>query len=325
MGRFQPRIALTVGDPAGIGPEIVAEVLADPVLGQEARLLAIGPACEAPPDFEPLEAFEGWSPSDGHAWLRSGGTGDWEKGVASASSGQAALEALKLGADLAQARLVDALVTAPVSKEALHLSGERVEGQTQLLERWAHSERVEMLACARRLRVMPLTRHLPLLDALKDIDGAKVFQGLLFLDRELRRLGFARPKIALAGLNPHAGERGLFGTQELDILFPASERARGEGVDVGPPLPADSVFVRAAAGEFDAVLALYHDQAFIPVKLHAPGEAVTLLLGLPYVRASPAHGTAFDLAGSGRADATNLRVTVRQAVRWIQRDSSSAT
>ncbi len=320
----QTLLALTAGDPAGIGPEIVASILAEKQLRESTAILAIGPETEAPFGMVRIASFEEWDPETGNAWLVSQESAGWRKGRASREGGEAALCALQLGAQLALAGRVDALVTAPVSKEAMHLAGERVEGQTQLLERWAGAPRVEMLACVRDLRVMLLTRHQPLAEALLEIDGPKVVGGLTFLDHELRRLGVDAPRIALAGLNPHAGEGGLFGTEELDTLVPACEEARTRGIDVTPPLPADSVFVRAAAGEFDAVLALYHDQAFIPVKLHAPGEAVTLLLGLPYVRVSPAHGTAFDIAGQGRADPTNLRIAVSQASLWAQGRRCSA-
>ena len=318
-----PLLALSAGDPAGIGPELIRAVLREPGLSAVARLLAVGPETEAPPGVTKLSRFEEWD-RETPAWLVVPG-GGWRTGVASRASGQAALEALRMGAELAAGGAVDGLVTAPVSKEALHLAGEHVEGQTELLGRWSGAPRVEMLACVRRLRVMPLTRHRPLADAVASLDTALVHDGLRFLDGELRGLGFAAPRLALAGLNPHAGEGGLFGDDEALRLRPACEAAVREGLDVAGPLPADSVFLRAAQGEFDAVLALYHDQAFIPVKLHAPGEAVTVLLGLPYLRVSPAHGTAFDIAGTGRADPANTRHAVRQAATWAQRRRSSST
>ena len=314
-----PRIALTTGDPAGIGPEIVNRALEQPELAREVRLLAIGPELEAPTGIPVLERIADWNAESGHAWLRSEGKGGWRKGEASVEGGRAALGALRAGVELATRDEVEALVTAPVSKEGLHLAGERVEGQTQLLHRWSKSPRVEMLACARRLRVMLLTRHVPLVQALAEIDGDLVYGGLCFLHGELERLGVLAPRIALAGFNPHASEGGLFGDEESVHLEPACEKARARGVNVHGPLPADSVFARAAGGEFDAVLALYHDQGFIPIKLHAPDEASTLLLGLPYVRVSPAHGTAYDIAGKGLADSTPLIHSIRQALTWVQR------
>jgi 4-hydroxythreonine-4-phosphate dehydrogenase len=161
-----------------------------------------------------------------------------------------------------------------------------------------------------------LTRHVPLRDALRSIVPERVRARLHLLDRGLRRLGIEAPRLALAGLNPHAGENGLLGSEEKEILEPAVREAREDGLDVRGPLSPDTVFLRAAQGEFDGVLALYHDQAFIPVKLHAPGEGLTVLLGLPYLRVSPAHGTAFDIAGKGVADPKNLIAALEAAARW---------
>ena len=313
----RPTLALTVGDPAGIGPEIVRACLDRADLRSAMRIVILGPACERPPSV-PLATGSAAGSGD-VLWWTTPGEGDWEPGRPQASAGRAALAALARGAELARRGAVDALVTAPVSKEALHLAGERVEGQTEVLGRLAGVRRIEMLACVRDLRVALLTRHVPLREALLAITFDGVVDGLTFLASELERLGWERPRLALAGLNPHAGEGGLFGNDELDVLAPAVDRARQGGVEVTGPWPADSVFVRAAAGEFDAVLALYHDQAFLPVKLLAPGEATTLLLGLPYVRVSPAHGTAFDIAGKGAADPTNLALALHEAVRWVQR------
>jgi 4-hydroxythreonine-4-phosphate dehydrogenase len=173
-----------------------------------------------------------------------------------------------------------------------------------------------MLGLARELRVLLLTRHLPLRAALEAVTPERVLAHLALLDQGLRQLGLAAPRLALAGLNPHAGENGLFGDEERERLAPALERARARGLDVAGPVSPDTVFLRAARGEFDGVLALYHDQAFIPLKLHAPGEGLTVLLGLPYLRVSPAHGTAFDVAGTGRADPRNLLVALEAAARF---------
>ncbi len=312
----RPLLALTAGDPAGVGPELVARLLEEPELARRVRLLALGPAACRPgrvpllaPDADPRALAA-------HAWLTTSTAHDWELGRPQASAGRAALAALRAGHELALAGRVDGLVCAPVSKEALHLAGERVEGQTELLGRWAGKPEVEMLGLARELRVLLLTRHVPLRAALEAITPARLDAHLVLLDQGLRQLGFATPRLALAGLNPHAGENGLLGSEDRDLLVPAVARARAAGLDVLGPLSPDTVFLRAARGEFEGVLALYHDQAFIPLKLHAPGEGITVLLGLPYLRVSPAHGTAFDLAGSGRADAGNLRVALEAAARF---------
>ncbi len=309
----RPLLALTTGDPAGIGPEIVRALLADyPALRARMRIVAIGPSSERPDglgDFDPRADV---------SWRTTGDAAvDWTPGVASAAGGRAALAALREGATLASSGQVDALVTAPVSKEALHAAGERCEGQTELLGRWAGAP-VEMLAIAGELRVLLLTRHMPLRAALDAIREDAIVAHLGLLDRGLRELGFDRPRLALAGLNPHAGEGGILGTEELDILRPALDAARKSGLDVTGPEPPDTVFLRASQGAFDAVLALYHDQAFIPVKLAAPMAGLTVLLGLPYLRVSPAHGTAFDIVGRGVADPSNLRLALEQAAEWAR-------
>jgi 4-hydroxythreonine-4-phosphate dehydrogenase len=309
-----PLVALTAGDPAGIGPEIVAAVLAEASRGP-ARIWALGPE-RCRPSEVPRVGEAGPEPGQAVAWSVTEATDDWTMGSPQASAGRAAIAALRRGHELALAGRVDALVCAPVSKEALHLAGEPVEGQTQLLGRWCGCEDVEMLGVTRALRVLLLTRHEALRAALGRITSSAVLARLKRLRDGLQHLGLTRPRLALAGLNPHAGEHGLYGDEELRELEPAVRAARAEGLDVTGPLSPDTVFLRAAEGEFDGVLALYHDQAFIPLKLHAPGEGVTVLIGLPYLRVSPAHGTAFDLAGQGRADPGNLRIALEAAARW---------
>jgi len=315
-GDPRPLLALTAGDPAGVGPELVAKLLGEPELAERVRVLALGPAACRPTHVPLLASNADPRALRAHAWLATGEAERFELGRPQAAAGRAALAALRAGHDLALAGRVDALVCAPVSKEALHLAGEKVEGQTELLGRWSNRPDVQMLGITRALRVLLLTRHVPLRAALEAVTSARVLAHLELLSSGLRRLGFATPRLALAGLNPHAGESGLLGAEDGERLAPAVAEARARGLDVSGPLSPDTVFLRAARGEFDGVLALYHDQAFIPLKLHAPGEGITVLLGLPYLRVSPAHGTAFDLAGSGRADPGNLRVALDTAARF---------
>ncbi|MEW6073173.1 MAG: 4-hydroxythreonine-4-phosphate dehydrogenase PdxA [Planctomycetota bacterium] len=313
-----PLIALTVGDPAGIGPEISLHALAERAVREEMRLLVLGPGALRPAAVPEVRSPEEMAAGREVAWLGTAVAGEWTMGRAQASAGRAALAALRSGAELALARRVDALVTAPVSKEALHLAGEKVEGQTELLGRWAGAPGVQMLAVAEQLRVLVHTRHRSLREAIAALDASEIAGNLAVLDRGLRRLGIAAPRLALAGLNPHASEGGRFGDEEARILAPAAARARERGLDVAGPEPPDTVFLRAARGEFAGVLALYHDQGFIPVKLLAPDTGVTVLLEIPYLRVSPVHGTAFDLAGRGLARPANLIAALRQAARWAR-------
>lgn len=319
--RLLPVVALTCGDPAGIGPEIALAALADPELARHARLVALGPASLRPANVPALAG-----PSDhGHAWIETPTSGTWQLGRVQESAGRAALAALRAGHELALAGTVDALVTGPVSKEALHLGGERVEGQTELLGRWCDVERFEMLAIAGSLRVLLLTRHMPLARALALVTEERVLDRLELLHEGLRGLGFDRPRLALAGLNPHAGENGLLGSEEDAVLRPAAARAIAAGIDVAGPISPDSVFLHGANGRYDGVLALYHDQAFIPIKLLSADGGITVILGLPYVRVSPVHGTAFDLAGTGRASPANLIAAIRQAAEWGRLRRAGAT
>jgi 4-hydroxythreonine-4-phosphate dehydrogenase len=319
--RRRPLLALTLGDPSGIGPEVALAARRDERVRRAARLVLVGPAALRPsgvPRLARASRAELAAIADA-AWLATWGPRRFELGRVQRSCGRAALAALRAGAELARRGLVDALVTAPVSKAALHAAGARVEGQTELLGRWAGAPRCEMLAVAGRLRVLLLTRHVPLREALRRVDRRAVEAHLELLAAGLGELGIAAPRLALAGLNPHAGEGGLLGREELEILRPAAERARARGIDVRGPLSPDAVFLAAARGEFDGVLALYHDQAFIPAKLHRPGRGVTVLLGLPYLRVSPAHGTAFDIAGRGLARPDNMIEALLQAARWAAR------
>ena len=307
----RPTLALTLGDPAGIGPEIALAALRDERVRAEMRLLVIGPGCFRPSDV-PLDD----AAVRDVAWIDSGGPQHFDLGRVQESCGRAALSALATGVELARSRRVAALVTGPVSKEALHAAGEKVEGQTELLGRWDGATRFEMLAIAGPMRVMLLTRHMPLREALARVTTERVVEHLSFHDEALRAWGFREPHLALAGLNPHAGERGLLGREELDVLEPALALVRARGVHVTGPVSPDSVFIAAAKGAYDAVLALYHDQAFIPVKLAARDTGLTVIAGLSFLRVSPAHGTAFDIAGKGLASPTNLIVALRQAAAW---------
>jgi 4-hydroxythreonine-4-phosphate dehydrogenase len=313
--RALPIVALTCGDPAGIGPEIAVAAPQRAEVIRAARVLVLGPAELRPRNVPAVIAVEEL-PEQGPAWLATPTFGDWRLGRVQESAGRAALAALRAGHELALAGRVDALVTGPVSKEALHLGGERVEGQTELLGRWCGVERFEMLAIAGSLRVLLLTRHMPLARALALVTAERVVDHLRLLDEGLRALGIERPRLALAGLNPHAGENGLLGSEEDDVLRPAVASVRAAGLDVEGPISPDSVFLQASRGRYDGVLALYHDQAFIPIKLLSEEGGVTVILGLPYVRVSPVHGTAFDLAGTGRASPDNLIAAILQAAEW---------
>jgi len=282
-----PRIALTVGDPAGIGPEIVERARRDP---------AVCAACE-PVVYGP--------PS----------TARFAPGVLSADAGRAAYDALLGAVEDARRGRVDAIATAPVNKEAWALAGLPWRGHTDLLAHLTGARRVAMMFYSRPLRVVLATVHV----ALGDVPRLITRDGLVELVRlaasELPRFGFPDPRLALAGLNPHAGEHGVIGREDDEVLAPAVAACRAEGIRIAGPFPADTLFVRAVRGEYDAVIACYHDQGLVPIKMVAFGQAVNVTLGLPIIRTSVDHGTAFDIAGTGQADPGSLVEAILLAAR----------
>ena len=285
-----PRIALTAGDPAGIGPEIVAKAAADP------RVLAV---CEPIIFASPVDASV-------------------RVGEVSTAAGRAAYDTVVTAVDAATRGEVDAIATAPINKLAFAQAGLPWKGHTDLLAHLCGARRVAMLFHAPQLKVVLITVHVPLRDVAALITRELVAGTINLTAASLPLFGLARPRLALAGLNPHAGEGGVLGTEDDDILAPAVAAARAAGIDIRGPFPADTVFVRASRGEFDCVLACYHDQGLIPVKLLAFGQAVNVTIGLPIIRTSVDHGTAFDIAGKGLADAGSMIEAVLLAARMTK-------
>jgi 4-hydroxythreonine-4-phosphate dehydrogenase len=281
----RPKIALTAGDPAGIGPEIVAKAASDP------RVLEV---CE-PIVYEPPRSTR------------------FEAGVLSGAAGRAAYDVLLRAVKDAQSGAVDAIATAPVNKEAFKLAGLEWAGHTDLLAHLTGARRVAMMFHSDVLRVVLATVHIPLSEVPGVLTRALMTETIRLVAGELPRFGVARPRIAVAGLNPHAGEHGLFGREEIEAITPAVDTCRGESILVSGPFPADTIFVRTTRGEFDVVIACYHDQGLIPVKLLAFGQAVNVTIGLPIIRTSVDHGTAFDIAGKGIADHGSMVAAVRLA------------
>jgi 4-hydroxythreonine-4-phosphate dehydrogenase len=298
----RPRLALTLGDPAGIGPEIALKALAS-ARRPDAAVAVFGPVAAL---RERARRFGLPAPESLDVRLVDVPSDAIPLGAVSAAGGRAAAEAVLAAVREAREGLVDALVTAPLNKEALAAAGYPWPGHTEMLAETAGAADVAMMFVGGGLRVALLTIH----QALRTVPGALTVEGVgrivRLVARELPRFGASRARIAVCGLNPHAGEGGLFGREEQEVIGPAVAALRAEGLDVEGPLPADTVFVRAARGEFDAVVAAYHDQGLIPVKLAAFGHAVNVTLGLPFVRTSVDHGTAFDIVEKGVADEGSL-------------------
>lgn len=310
-GGQSPRIAITLGDPRGIGPEVVTRALGAPPLRTAADYVVVGP-----------EGVE--HPSD----LRFEKIGEWRAPGPARLAGELAGQAVERAVALALEGAVDALVTAPIHKPALREAAYPWPDHTEMLRdltgvaATACCLAAEHTAFGSALRVVLVTGHIPLRQVPSALtEGRLVEVGLLARDGLRRFWGIEAPRIALCGLNPHASDGGLFGDEEERIYVPALGLLRRLGAVADGPIPADTAFVRAARGEFDAVLAPYHDIGMAAIKTAAFGEAVNTTLGLPFPRTSPDHGTAFDIAGTGRADPDSMARAIALAVTFAQRNS----
>lgn len=323
MTRNALPIAITMGDPSGIGPEIVAKtirrgtgrpcvVVGDPgvmaqafaALGAGVRLHPIRDIGEAVFDGATVDVLAS-SMSDPLPPV----------GVVDARSGQAAFDAIMAAIRLARAGEVAGIVTGPIHKEALAAAGLRYPGHTEILAEHGGADRVAMMLANDEIRTVLVTIHCSLLEAIRRADIDAQMSALRLAHQGGRALGIPAPRIAVAGLNPHAGEGGLFGDEEIRIIAPAIAAARREGIDASGPWPGDTVFMQARKGRFDIVVAQYHDQGLIPVKYLGLEKGVNITLGLPFVRTSPDHGTAFDIAGRGVADPSSLGTAIAYALR----------
>jgi 4-hydroxythreonine-4-phosphate dehydrogenase len=283
---LKPRVAITVGDPAGIGPEIARKAADDPRVREVCEPVLYGP----PPEHT------------------------FAVGQLSADAGRAAFDAICAAVKDAQAGSVHAVATAPVNKLAFSRAGLPWKGHTDLLAHLTGSPRVAMMFWSEPLKVVLATIHVPLAAVPAELTRETLDGVIELTAKELPRFGIDAARLALAGLNPHAGEDGLLGGEEERVLKPAVAAAKAREIRIDGPFPADTLFVRAARGEFDAVIACYHDQGLIPVKLLAFGRAVNVTLGLPIVRTSVDHGTALALAGTGKARADSLLAAVELAI-----------
>jgi len=286
----RPRIGVTVGDPAGIGPEIARKAAADASLSSICEIVLYGPS-----EDREIARFP--------------------RGRVSAEAGRAAYDAIVAATADATAGRIDAMATAPVNKEAFAAAGLPWRGHTDLLAHLTGSRRVAMMFYAESLRVVLATVHIALAEVSRALTRDVVEGTIDLAARELPRFGIPSPRLALAGLNPHAGEHGVIGREDDEVLVPAVSALRSRGVAIDGPFPADTIFLRAMRGEFDAVVACYHDQGLIPIKLVAFGKAVNVTLGLPIVRTSVDHGTAFDIAGKGTADPSSMIEAIKLAAR----------
>lgn len=322
----KPIIAITMGDAAGVGPEIIIKSLQDENLYDQCRPMVVGDAkilnrarqlLNSKLNVRPINAIE-------DAEFQFGTVDcfdldllpeDLPFGKISKEAGNAAFQFLKKSIELANERKIDAICTAPLNKEALHDAGHMYPGHTEILAELTNTKTYAMLLSAPNLKVIHATTHVGLIEAIKQITPERVYNVIQLADETLRRAGNKQPKIAVCGINPHAGENGLFGNgEEEEKIIPAVEEAQSEGIDVVGPLPADTLFFRAARGDFDIVVAMYHDQGHGPIKVLGLEAGVNITAGLPIIRTSVDHGTAFDIAGKGIVDESSLKEAIRQAI-----------
>ena len=322
----RPLVAITMGDPAGIGAEVTAKALQDDWVYEKCRPFVVGSAAAMSAALDLIGA-------DGRAGAVhdladvSGRRGaidvldlenldfsQIEYGAVSADAGRASVEWILRAGELAASGQVAAIATAPINKEACSLAGHKDIGHMEIFQRQTQAPNVATMLMARSLRVVHLTTHRSLRVACDYVTRENVLGKIELTDRCFREWGFAAPRIGVAALNPHASDGGLLGDEEAEQIAPAVQDARRGGVDATGPIPADTVFNQAIDGGFDAVIAMYHDQGHIPIKVHDWAKSVSVNLGLPFVRTSVDHGTAFDIAGEGVADAESMLESIRVAV-----------
>ena len=324
---YRPTIAITLGDPAGIGPEVIVKALADPVLRHKARYIIYGmnELLHYAADVAEFDVF--WWRDQYNGRLRSYAhevvVVDYDQysmlGTAirspSKMGGEASMRFCNDAIDAAMKKIVDAVVTAPIAKESWKLAGYHYPGHTELFAQKTGARRFTMMFAGGPLKVALATVHIPLMGLWGKLNIGAVFQPIELLHQALVEwFDIPRPRIAVCGVNPHASENGQFGDEEERLIAPAILMAREQGIDATGPYPPDTIFMAARDGKFDAVVAMYHDQGLIPVKLLAFDQAVNVTLGLPIIRTSPDHGTAFDIVGKNRANPGSMRAAIELAI-----------
>ncbi|MFN8524319.1 MAG: 4-hydroxythreonine-4-phosphate dehydrogenase PdxA [Chloroflexota bacterium] len=319
-----PLVGITMGDAAGVGPEVIAKALADPQVRSAGRMVVLGDASvmadaarivQSPVPVRAVSSLTNADLGDDAIWvldLANRPFSSLTRGVVDPANGKAAFEYVDLAVKLALSDQIDAIATAPLNKEALNQAGFPYPGHTEALARLCgvSDDDITMLLASPRLRVSHVSTHCSMLEAVAAVTTDRVIRVARLTAQAVAPLVTRPPRVALAGINPHAGEHGLFGQEDEREIRPAAEQLRAEGVDAHGPVPPDSVFLRAVGGEFDAVVAMYHDQGHIPSKLTGFHDTVNITLGLPIIRTSVDHGTAFDIAGTGKARADNMVVAV---------------
>lgn len=332
MTNLQP-IAITMGDPSGVGPEIICKVLREMSDAERAATIVIG----GPTFLERANDLLGTGLSFGPAFddlapgtvrvvaVETENSDQVRPGTVSAAGGEIAYQSVVEAVKLTSAGKVAVIVTAPLNKEAMHKAGHHFDGHTGLLAHLTGAKSSFMLLASEELASVHVTTHLSMRDATERITRDRVLATIRAGHQHFQELGHSQPRIAVAGLNPHCGEGGIFGREEIDHIAPAVGAAQAEGINVVGPIPGDTVYHRTVKGEFDLVIAQYHDQGHAPAKLLAFDTTVNISLGLPIRRTSVDHGTAFDIAWQGKADHVNLQCAIAYGRRWAKVEDKAAT
>jgi 4-hydroxythreonine-4-phosphate dehydrogenase len=332
-----PLLGLTMGDPAGIGPEVIAKALAGKALSRLCRPIVIGSHSIMEATIRtlrlglrvmPVEDPRDLSPKENQILVLDAldkPIDRFDMGLAATETGAASVAFIKKGVNLALAGQIDGIVTGPINKEAMNMAGFHYPGHTELLADLTESAEVGMMIVGGPLKIMFTTTHVAIRDLSSVLTPDRIAKAIRLAHRGLREyFGIAKPKIGVAALNPHAGEHGLFGDEEDLKILPAVRQARTAGIDASDPMPADTLFGKAARGAYDGIVAMYHDQGLIPLKLVAFGTCVNVTVGLPIIRTSVDHGTAYDIAGKGVADPGSLLEAVKLAARLaVKRNPST--
>ena len=322
-----PRLTISMGDPAGIGPEVTVKALADPAVRELADWIVVGEASLLEPlasshglDFDQVITADDDIPACGLVLLDfdTRFADDYRIGQLSQSCGEAALKYVERATRLCLDGKAEGIVTAPLNKEAVSLAGKPFCGHTEYIAELCGVDESRMLLVNDQLCVVHVSTHCSLLDATR-LDQRRIRQTIQLGHEALGILGHEKPRVAVCGLNPHAGENGMFGREESEFIVPAIEQARAAGVDCQGPFPADTLFLQAVRGKFDLVVAMYHDQGHVPMKLLDFEHTVNVTLGLPIIRTSVDHGTAFDIAGQDLADPEDMKTAMQLAVRLAKK------
>jgi 4-hydroxythreonine-4-phosphate dehydrogenase len=331
-----PFLGITMGDPAGIGPEVIAKALAGTTLRRVCQPLVVGSYEVMQQTVKRLRLKLAVRKVEGHEPMPRGDLavldplerplGAYRIGVAAPETGAASVAFVKTAVHLAQTGCIDGMVTGPINKEAINMAGCHYPGHTELLADLTKAHESGMMIIGGPLKIMFVTTHVAIKDLSSLLTQAKIEKGIRLAHMAMTTLfGVKKPRIGVAALNPHAGEQGLFGDEEGRVIAPAARAAQAQGILASDPMPADTLFGKAARGDYDAIVALYHDQGLIPLKMVAFGSCVNLTVGLPIIRTSVDHGTAFDIVGKGIAEPGSLIEAVKLAARLAENRPSHAS